>query len=74
MRQHEKYQTICDYTPTTSHNMGVVYDIKRYFSAMQKLKEIIAALLGGIKNPENSWFSGFSFWVLPQFYHKLNKE
>jgi len=41
MRQHEKYQTICDYAPTISHDMGVIHDVKRYETPMQKLQEII---------------------------------
>ena len=40
MRQHEKYQTICDYTPTISHDMSVTHDIKRCETPMQKLQEI----------------------------------
>ena len=42
MRRHEKYQTICDYALTISHDMGVIHDVKRYETPMQKLKEIIA--------------------------------
>ena len=42
MRQHEKYQTICDYTPTISHDMSVTHDIKRCETPMLKLQEIIA--------------------------------
>ena len=41
MRQHEKYQTICDYALTISHDMGVINDIKRCETPMQKLQEII---------------------------------
>ena len=41
MSQHPKYQTICDYTPTISHDMSVTHDIKRCETLMQKLREII---------------------------------
>ena len=44
MRQHEKYQMICDYALTISHDMGVINDTKRCETPMQKLKEIIAHL------------------------------
>lgn len=40
MRQHEKYQTICDYAPTISHDMGVIHDVKRHETPMQKLQEL----------------------------------
>jgi hypothetical protein len=43
MRQHEKYQTICDYAPTISHDMSVTHDIKRCETPMQKLQEIMIA-------------------------------
>jgi hypothetical protein len=56
MRQYPKYQTICDYAPTISHDMSVTHDIKRCETPMQKLKEIIAALLGGIKTPKTYVF------------------
>lgn len=42
MRQYQKYQTICDYAPTISHDMSVIHDVKHYETPMQKLKEIIA--------------------------------
>ena len=41
MRQYPKYQTICDYAPTISHDMSVTHDIKRCETPMQKLQEII---------------------------------
>jgi hypothetical protein len=40
MRQYPKYQTICDYAPTISHDMSVTHDIKRCETPMQKLQEI----------------------------------
>ena len=41
MRQDEKYQTICDYALTISHDMDVINDIKLCETPMQKLQEII---------------------------------
>ena len=52
MRQHEKYQTICDYTPTISHDMSVIHDIKRCETLMQKLQEIIFPEWVFFKTPE----------------------
>jgi len=46
MRQYPKYQTICDYAPTISHDMSVTHDIKRCETPMQKLQEIISSLAG----------------------------
>ena len=43
MRHHEKYQTICDYTLTISHDMSVIHDVKLHETPMQKLKEITFA-------------------------------
>lgn len=40
MRQHQKYQTICDYTLIISHDMSVIHEIRRYETPMQKLQEI----------------------------------
>lgn len=40
MRQHEKYQTICDYTLTISHDISVIHNVKSYETPMQKLQEI----------------------------------
>ena len=45
MRQHEKYQTICDYTLTISYDMSVTHDIKRCETPMQKLEEISSYFL-----------------------------
>jgi hypothetical protein len=61
MRQHQKYQTICDYALTISHDMGVIHDIKRCETPMQKLKALIVfydfakdhPILGGL----------FSYWT-----------
>ena len=49
MRQHEKYQTICDYAPTISHDMSVTHDIKRCETPMQKLQEIIAYGISAVR-------------------------
>ena len=61
MSQHEKYQTICDYTPTISHDMSVIHDIKRCETLMQKLQEIITAL-GRLSNEQSSQAWGLFFY------------
>ena len=40
MRQYPKYQTICDYTPTISHDMSVTHDVKRCETSRQKLQAL----------------------------------
>lgn len=40
MRQHKKYQTICDYTLTISHDMSVIHDVKHHETPMQKLQAL----------------------------------
>ena len=49
MRQYPKYQTICDYAPTISHDMSVTHDIKRCETPMQKLQEIIAYGISAVR-------------------------
>jgi len=55
MRQYPKYQTICDYAPTISHDMSVTHDIKRCETPMQKLEEIITALSGELTQHSHMW-------------------
>jgi len=55
MRQHQKYQTICDYTPTISHDMSVTHDIKRYEKPMQKLQALTFALFFNPPVFTNRW-------------------
>ena len=73
MRQHEKYQTICDYALTISHDMGVIHDVKRYETPMQKLQEIISAFGRLPKNLENKAFSRFSFCLEFEFCANLEQ-
>ena len=68
MRQHEKYQMICDYALTISHDMGVINDTKRCETPMQKLQEIITAVKAIIKNLENICFRGFILFTFYLFY------
>ena len=47
--------------------MGVIYDIKRYFDAMQKLKELIIPEWELSKNLETITVSRFSFCLKIEF-------
>jgi len=60
MRHHEKYQTICDYTLTISHDMSVIHDVKHHETPMQKLQALIGRKFTTqkLKNPGKSAFSG----------------
>ena len=63
MRHHEKYQTICDYTLTISHDMSVIHDVKHHETPMQKLQALIGRKFTAqkLKNPETTTVSGFSY-------------
>ncbi len=63
MRQHPKYQMICDYTPIIFHDMSITHDMKRCETPMQKLQEIIFA------KAENSATKA-TIWSLESLFSK----
>ena len=65
MRQHEKYQTICDYAPTISHDMSVTHDIKCCETPMQKLQEITRTA------PTKCYQMASIFWWVPFLLSRL---
>ena len=70
MRQHEKYQTICDYTPTISHDMSVTHDIKRCKTPMQKLQALIYAY----KNTQESICEQVDSFFFPNIFCQMPQK
>ena len=71
MRQPQKYPTICDYTPTISHDMSMTHDVKHHETPMQKLQEITTA-----QNTPNPLYQGLSgiFYFVVVCYHKSYRK